>query len=364
MVAPNFYNQADQNIYNQGYSFIPQERFRGGAFNMPSSGGGNTGGVTTLPVNPFMNSGGGGGAAFTGTTRDLTTNFMDTTTNRQNRLFNAYDNPDMAKIGGFFPAFKQDVNPVDAGEYLAAGQRIPQQRTMLGKMFQPQSAQEIIEQGYTPGVKLGILSNLMPDRYGTLPRGDQAFIARNMGYTGPTVFGENTSGLSKDPFGLNTRSGFGNYAERVGIEASKLGEALTGRLSDKYDAEFDEETGMFIGKNAALANQMTKMMRAKYGFYTQQTKQRDADRKAAEEARMKESAANRAAANKITERLDREFRDSSGGGFDVSGPDTSSNPTGRSNRASQERGFSLHGADGGRVAYMMGGLADLVDIYD
>ena len=52
------------------------------------------------------------------------------------------------------------------------------------------------------------------------------------------------------------------------------------------------------------------------------------------------------------------------GGFDVSGPDTSSNPTGRSNRASQERGFSLHGADGGRVAYMMGGLADLVDIYD
>jgi hypothetical protein len=29
MVAPNFYNQVDQNIYNQGYSFIPQERYRG-----------------------------------------------------------------------------------------------------------------------------------------------------------------------------------------------------------------------------------------------------------------------------------------------------------------------------------------------
>ena len=26
--APSFYNQADQNIYNQGFSFIPQERFR------------------------------------------------------------------------------------------------------------------------------------------------------------------------------------------------------------------------------------------------------------------------------------------------------------------------------------------------
>jgi len=29
MVAPSFYNQADQNIYNQGYSFIPQEMYRG-----------------------------------------------------------------------------------------------------------------------------------------------------------------------------------------------------------------------------------------------------------------------------------------------------------------------------------------------
>ena len=41
--APNFYNQADQNIYNQGFSFIPQERFRGGAFNIPTS-------TTTIPT--------------------------------------------------------------------------------------------------------------------------------------------------------------------------------------------------------------------------------------------------------------------------------------------------------------------------
>ena len=43
-----------------------------------------------------------------------------------------------------------------------------------------------------------------------------------MGYTGPTVFGENTrSGLcSKDPgFGQgNVRSAFGNYAEKVSKE--------------------------------------------------------------------------------------------------------------------------------------------------
>jgi hypothetical protein len=33
---------------------------------------------------------------------------------------------------------------------------------------------------------------------------------------------------------------------------------------------------MFVGPNAAKANQMTKMMRAKFNFYRQQTKQRDA----------------------------------------------------------------------------------------
>ena len=58
--APSFYNQADQNIYSQGYSFIPQERFRGGAFNFPTSAT-TTGGVTTLPAATSMNMGGGGG---------------------------------------------------------------------------------------------------------------------------------------------------------------------------------------------------------------------------------------------------------------------------------------------------------------
>jgi hypothetical protein len=36
--APSFYNQADQDIYNQGFSFIPQEQFRGGAFKIPGDG--------------------------------------------------------------------------------------------------------------------------------------------------------------------------------------------------------------------------------------------------------------------------------------------------------------------------------------
>jgi len=43
--------------------------------------------------------------------------------------------------------------------------------------------------------------------------------------------------------------------------------------------------------------------------------------------------------------------------FSVKGPDTSANPTGKSNRASQARGYALHGADGGLANFADGGPA-------
>jgi len=113
------------------------------------------------------------------------------------------------------------------------------------------------------------------------------------GYTGPTVFGENTTGGAKDPFGLNVRSAFGNYAEAVGKDFASLSESLSGRLADKYGVEFDEETGMFVGANAKKANDMTKMMRTKFNFRKKQldAKNRlDAQIKAAEEKRKAEAA--------------------------------------------------------------------------
>ena len=65
-------------------------------------------------------------------------------------------------------------------------------------------------------------------------------------------------------------------------------ESLSGRLADKYGVEFDEETGMFTGKNAELANKMTNMMRTKFNFRKDQlaAKNRlDAQIKAAERQR-------------------------------------------------------------------------------
>jgi len=87
LIAPSFYNTADQNIYNQGYSFIPQERFRGGAFNIPTTPKDSPTGITTLPTAMNM---GGGGEGITG-------------------------------IGGNAFGYGSAINPVSYGQYGAPG---------------------------------------------------------------------------------------------------------------------------------------------------------------------------------------------------------------------------------------------------
>ena len=191
-----------------------------------------------------------------------------------------------------FPTTRQDVNPVDAGAYLAAGMEVPTALTKAGIMQQQVAKAKTGISNLMSNFKgplTGILSSM--DRFSTLPQLDQQFIERAMGYRGPTVFGENTGGNYKDPFGLNVRSAFGNYAERVTKEANKMTDLLSGRMTDKYQDMFDTDddglsfdptTGKFVGTNAAAvkkANQMNKMNLAKYNFYTGMNKQRQFNKK-------------------------------------------------------------------------------------
>ena len=261
MVA--FYNAADQELYKD-YQFVPQEKYRTG-FTAPTTEEEKVTETFGIPnTNAFTNSGGGGGY-YPGSPNELVQNYNSIVDARQNRL----NNPSDTFLG--FNTMKD------------------QEQTMMGKVqsfLTPQSAQSILEDGYRePRFQPGIIGTIMGklDNYRNLPQVDQAFIAKNMGYTGPTVFGDNNSGLGKDPFGLNTRSMFGNYAERVGVEAEKLGDALsaTGAIGGKsayQGATFNPATGKFEADDdneasiaaAMKANQMTKMVRQKYGFYTKQ----------------------------------------------------------------------------------------------
>ncbi len=137
--------------------------------------------------------------------------------------------------------------------------------------LRPQTAEDIVNLGYKTPSKFGI-GALLPDKYGELPRADQAFIASRMGYRGPTVFGDNSSGLSKDPFGLNTRSAFGNYAERVGVEAENLGKSLE-KSAAKKGLSFDPATGKVTGgtpAEIAAWEKQTSMLNTKFDFYTKE----------------------------------------------------------------------------------------------
>jgi hypothetical protein len=395
--APSFYNLRDRNIYDQGFYFQPQEMFSDGPFNPNQfNTTGTGGGAAATGIETVLNQGGGGGAAFTGGIGDLTTAFQKAVDDRQAR-FAEYNMP-FREGKVMYPGQTGDsilmerLAPVGAPAdfYEGSIEGIPQiikgapgifePRTPIGGAITqslnravqritgtPQTAEQIMEEGYNPQTKLGFIANLLPDKFGTLPRPDQAFIQKNMGYTGPTVFGENTSGGNKDPFGLNVRSGFGNYAEAVEREFNRVNDYFNSdKFANKYGAdtklELDEETGLysFVGKNAARANQMNKMNLARYNYYNEKVKERDAFR-AQEKARIE---ADKARTRQIQQQLD-------AGTFGRDDP-----PDRSPGSVTKESAAKTSGVGGGgytksdsvresyRGRYMMGGLADLVDIYD
>ena len=223
LIAPSFYNTADQNIYNQGFSFVPQEKFRGGAFSFPTSSTNGTTGITTLPT-AMSGGGGGGGNNYTGGVNDLINNYNQTT---KDRYFRTQETPLVdglyqTKVGQTFmgmPSYReQQLTGPDLGEYIGNNLDVPLEQTLAGKIQSGLGKVKEKASGILSNMKgIGPISMVLGsmDKFDSLSAVDREFINQNMGYTGPTVFGPNNSGLSKDPYGINTRSAFGNYASYV-----------------------------------------------------------------------------------------------------------------------------------------------------
>ena len=366
-MPPYFNNPYDQRVYEAGFKFVPQSKYLQTPFVIPQSDvvAGTSSGIPSIN----MGSGGGSSAPFTGGITDLTTNFSNIIADRQNRLDNPPDT-----FFGFKTMRDQQLTGADRGFYPDLGQ----EQTFAGSLqefFKPQSADEIIAEGYTPKVNIGILQNLLPDRYDTLPRGDQAFIARNMGYTGPTIFGQDASGLSKDPFGLNTRSAFGNYAERVEIEADKTGDALVksaakrGLTFDKAKgALVDPTTGEVIDEDDYDATMLdffnkTKTLRNKNKFYNQQVIIRDQDRQAAIDAQL-------ASEKKFALEGRSDPGDKSRAGASGRRPGSGSGPTVSDDQSDRGKGqtggysYDRGGREGFGYGLADGGIVDMLEIYD
>jgi len=132
---------------------------------------------------------------------------------------------------------------------------------------QPYTQEQLMTHGATqqfggPGI-LGFLGGKL-DKYHTLPKADQAFISSKMGYSDP-----NTNMGNKDPYGINVRSGFGNYADYSMKQVDKLGTALT-KSATKRGLTFDPVTGKVTGgtdDEIADWQKQTKNMHDRFGFY-------------------------------------------------------------------------------------------------
>ena len=369
-------NPIDQGIRDQGFNFVPFNQYLASPFQIPNTE--NTGDARVsagLPTIYQSQAGGGGGGALQAD--DPMTNFDNFYDYTGNKYFMSKDRPNLdsysdniQKTFMGFPSYRQqELTGADLGEYIGSGTDTPLELTRAGKI---QESLRGIKEGIGSFAEkvggIGPISMILGsmDRFNTLPKLDQEFIKANMGYTGPTIFGENTTGLSKDPFGVNVRSAFGNYAEKVRSDFEKLSETLGtgGKISEKYGVSYDPVTGEFTGRPEDIEKfkQMNKMNLAKLNFRYKQIQQQEKNKRDAEKAERVQAIQD----NQRTQRRS----DGSGGGNltrsrDQGGLGLSASQAQAVSKANAEAGMGGWGlADGGRVPYMMGGLADLVDIYD
>ena len=276
----------DQEIRDAGFKYIPQQKYLQNPFEIPTAPEAPVVNQGIVNTNAFTGGGGGGGALQASDINysDFAKAGFDAYANRQpSPLVDDLYQSKLNKSFLGFPSYQQqELTGPDMGEYIGSDTDIPLELTRAGQI------QKSL-QGFGQGIQslgqkiggLGPISMILGsmDKFDTLPALDKQFIEQSMGYRGPTVFGENTTGGYVDPFGVNVRSAFGNYAEKVRSDFDKLSESL-GKGRD--GATFNPETGMFESDELEAdqldkINKQTNMLRKKFVFRQKQLKQQEFD---------------------------------------------------------------------------------------
>ena len=363
---PGFYNQGDQAIYSAGDFFIPQERFRAAPYNAtnPAPDDPANSGIPAV----YRPQGGGDGG------------------------FNPY-NPDMSQI-------RTDYNPnFDFRAYQDFGALTSDQLTTASRKEMDMYPEYYgVDTGvpktgiagfmdkavnFIPGVGAlktagkfigGALNQFMPI--------NQRAIMENE-LRGQGVFVDDIGRIVAGPGGYNTPEGI-----MAGYNANKMTEQTfdkrTGNiaetLQDKYGVDIsqltDEELANFDPNSPAynLVNRVNLINQAKQNFIKTQNKAAEIAR--FEEQQRKERAfqaqlnqQQRDQRQSDLNRIDRAYREETGG----QGGSYATGESGVQSDGSYNDPFDPGGGekDGGfidgtnrRMDFMMGGLADLVDIYD
>ena len=255
--------------------------------------------------------------------------FYETIAQRQNRL----QNP------GFIASGIQNI----------IGNILPQQRS-VPEMLSSGAVDERLTSGIPFGIS-GLLARALPDKYYDQTLGQQAFTQSQMGYTGPTVFGENTTGNYKDPFGYNVRSAFGNYSDFVQGRLGKLEDIVEDQLSRGLTDTLQMKELNFR-KNQNMQRQNLISDAAKI----QELKRQE---------EIKAAAAREIANQAAIESTRYAFTDTGNSVGRSSDPGTAAAGMGGGSRQATSAGSTSSGrtdggwgwADGGRVGYQAGGLA-------
>jgi hypothetical protein len=210
-----------------------------GLWNQGSTPSANPEQVTGIINQDITSSGGPGGPG-------AVTDFYESITERQNRL----NNP--GKIQGLINTGldKLGINRQDSvQEMLSRGMLGPKDTSLTGSL---------------PFGISGLLSRALPDGYGDMTLGDQITTQSFMGYTDP-----NTNMGNKDPFGLNVRSAFGNYAEKAAeiVDTLEAKLAKNGYLSPYDQQRFDHYKNVTTTKQNIAADlgliEIAKQQKAK-----------------------------------------------------------------------------------------------------
>ena len=338
MVAPSFYNLADQNIYNQGFSFIPQEQFRGGAFKIPGDGSVENDTFRQPTGITSLGGGGGGGGDYAASlglgpdSRGYMGNFQDINFNdRYSYTPQGITIEDLSKpsnIGDFAVTAAPSLS--DQSGYIRPAPEIfqPQKQNMFQKAFGS------IKNKAAP-IFGGILSAAtgIPFLGAGLNALSKNFEKRELGAGIIDEFGN-----FYDEDELNKQNALGGYY----TEAARSARRRTSRIANMLERQR-------LGKKISAAN-LAKLQA--------QEKAQEAARQAAADAMQAENRDRGRGGYQAG--YDSDFMDGPGadGGNDNGGGGSpgSSGPGGSDSMGSF--------AYGGRVPYMMGGLTDLVDIYD
>ncbi len=167
---------------------------------------------TQQSIIPGAGGGGGGGIGIQTPIGQNISNFQSAINTRQNRL----NNP--GKIAEF--AYSMGMpKQASVNELLARGMRGPRDTTLMSNI---------------PFGISGLIAKALPDMYGDMTLADQITTQAYMGYTDP-----NTGMSNKDPFGINVRSMFGNYAEK----AAEIVDTLEAKAlrNDGYLSDYDKQ---------------------------------------------------------------------------------------------------------------------------